>query len=711
MAELTPLRAALRYAAWGWKVFPLQGKLPYPKTHGHRDATTDRDQIRRWWKKWPKANVGIACDDENGPIVLDVDEPNTAKGELNGDDLIDELALPETREAVSRPGRRHLYFNAPLDAQAIGRIIRIRRQGEKYALDILGTGGYVVAPPSIHPATKKRYRWTRKARIRPLPESVLHLIDEHRNGPLKLQKRTAAPPLPDVIHEGERDNVLTSLAGTMRRRGASEEAILEALRVENANRVVPPLSDKDLRRIAKSIARKPPAGTGENFSDLGNARRFIAQHGDAVRSISARRWFIWEDTRWSPDETGRIARMAKDVVRSLYVEASHMPDATAREALLKHAVKSEQAPRISALIQLASTEPEIALKPEALDKNPWLLNVLNGTLDLQSGKLRKHDRMDHITKVAPVTYDPAAECPRWEKFLHDVFDGDAELIEYAQRAFGYSLTGDTREQCFFFCYGQGANGKTTFLEVARALLGDYAQQAEFSTFLQRRGDGPRHDIARMRGARFVSAVESQSDQGFDEAVLRQLTGGDTITARKLYEELFEFRPTHKIWLAANHKPIIKTQVEGMWRRIRLIPFIVTIPKEQRIRNLSDKLIAGELSGILNWALAGCQQWRKEGLAEPKAVRKATRDYRDENDILGEFLDQRCVYTDNNWISTPELYRHFTDWWADTRGPRVQPMSPAWFGRLLSERPQLTPIKRKHTRGWRGIALKRQLGLT
>lgn len=696
---------ALRYASWGWAVFPLKGKQPFPGSHGFRDATIDYTQIRKWWQQWPTANIGIACDDKTGPIVIDVDKPKNSK-EKPGLSLLRELAIPETAIVTTSPGKMHLYFAEPAEEVAVGRVIRVRRNGIKYAMDILGSGGYVVAPPSIHPDTGQPYRWSRTSRVKPLPPAVLHLLEEHKHGEFTPSK--IAPPLPKIINEGERDTLLTSLAGTMRRRGASQEAILEALRVENAKRVVPPLADKDIRRIAKSIARKPPAGAGENLTDLGNARRFVAQHGDHVRSISKKHWYIWESTHWMPDETGRVERMAKDVVRSIYTEATHMADSQNRDALLKHAIRSEGAQRILSLIQVASTEPEVAISQHSLDSDPWALNVMNGTLDLQIDKLRPHRKEDLVTKVARVVYNPEAKCGRWLAFLRQIFARDEELMAYVQRAVGYSLTSDIREQCFFFCYGQGANGKSTFLEVIRALLGDYAIQSEFSTFLTRRQEGARHDIARMRGARFVTAVEGQSELGFDEAMLRQLTGGDTITARRLYESLFEFKPTHKIWLAANHKPVVKTQVEGMWRRIRLVPFTITIPPEQRIMNLSDKLVAVELPGILNWALEGCRQWRTEGLLEPKAVRKATAGYRDENDLLGEFLAQRCVFDEYSWVSTPELYRHFIDWWTETRGQRIQPISPVWFGRLLSERPEITSAKRKDTRGWRGIAIKQVL---
>jgi putative DNA primase/helicase len=713
VADLTSLRAALRYAAHGWKVFPLTGKHPIRGTHGFKDATTDRKQIKRWWQQYPSANVGIACDDEHGPIIIDADKPNTKKGEHPAHELLDDLALPDTRVAQTSPGKQHMYFDPPVVPTDIGRIIRVTQHGVKYAVDILGSGGYVVAPPSRHPDTGKRYTWTRKTRIRPLPESVLHLIADHRgtnaSAPSSVIKLAAAQ-IPKLIQEGERDTILTSMAGTMRRRGMSEEEILAALRVANETRVIPPLPDKDLRRIAKSIASKAPAGTGENFTDLGNARRLIEQYGDGVRSISKKRWFIWEDSRWVPDDTGRVERMAKDVVRSLYVEAGTLGDTTAREALLKHAHKSEQSPRVSALIQLAGTEPEISIQSSILDRDPWKFNVLNGTIDLKTGVLLPHNRLDHITKVAPVVYDAEATCPKWLVFLKQIMGGDMELVEYLKRAVGYALTGDTREQCFFFMYGLGANGKSTFLEVIRALLGDYAQQAEFTTFLTRRGEGPRNDIARMRGVRFVSAVEAHGDRGFDEAVIQQLTGGDTITARELYERLFEFRPTHKIFLAANHKPVIRTQTEAMWRRLRLIPFTVIIPRDKRIGKLGDKLVGRELAGILNWALDGCAIWQQEGLMEPAAVRRATNSYRDENDVLGDFLGQRCVFDPANWISGGEFYRHFSDWWTETRGPRVQPISPAWFGRLLGERAEITQAKRKHTRGWRGIALKRQLGV-
>lgn len=687
---------ALRYARRGWAVFPLNGKAPYRGTRGHLDATTDRKQIRRWWKKWPDANVAIRCDSENGPIVGDVDGPS-------GEQLLKMLPIPETRVARSRPGRRHLYFDAPLDGEVIPRTIRVKKDGIKYELDILGDGGYVIAPPSIHPETGKPYEWLSHSTIVPFPVSLIELIHA------KKSPNGSAPPLPAIIHEGERDNLLTSLAGSMRRRGASEEAILAALQEENRTRVNPPLTDKDLRRIARSIARKPPAGAGEHLTDLGNARRFIAQYADRVRHCAALRnpWLVWDGTRWAPDETGEVVRMSKNVVRSLYAEAAHVADEEVRDKLLKHAAKSESAQRIKALAELAATEEEISLVADQLDADPWLFNVENGTLDLRTGELRPHRKEDLLTKLAPVEYRPNARCERWLRLLKEVTNKDKDLQDYLQRIAGYALTGSTKEQCFFFAFGRGGNGKGTFLNTLRKLLGEYAQQADFNTFLARRGEGPRNDLARLRSARFVVASESQGEKSFDAQVMKQVTGNDTIVARMLYQEHFEYTPQFKIFLSANHKPRVDENTHAFWRRIRLIPFTRVFEGEQmEDRDKLDATLAREMSGILRWALEGCMRWQKEGLHEAKAVRKATESYRDESDPLAEFFAQRCIMADDAWTSGPDLYQAFVNWWAATRGQSgYKPMPPHAFHRSLGERAELTSTKRNHVRGWRGIAVK------
>ncbi len=679
-------------------MFPLNGKLPFGGTHAFKDATLDPKQIRAWWKKWPNANVGIACDSQTGPIVVDIDGPS-------GWAMIEDLAIVDTRQATSgKKTKRHLYFDPLLDGTEIRRMIRpFGPKGGKIALDILGDGGYVVAPPSVHPETGRRYQWVSKRPMTRLPKVLLRMLNEQQQEPNG--KKSIADPLPDTIGEGERDNLLTSLAGSMRRRNASPSAILAALREENERRVDPPLPDKDLRRIAKSIGSKEPAETLEHFTDLGNARRFIRQHGEQVRSVmtSRRPWLLWDDTRWVADVTGEVDRMAKQTVRRIYAEAQRVDDDEQRDAILKHAAYSESASRIRSMMELAATEPELSTTTSMLDANPWAFNVMNGTVDLKTCKLRPANPDDLITKLATVEYKKTATAPRWDMFLREIMDNDMELVRFLQTAVGYTLTGDTREQCLFFCHGRGSNGKTTFFEILRLLFGEYAKQSDFNTFVANKGDGPRNDIARMQGARLVTASESDAERGFDGKVVKSLTGDDTVVARRLYEEFMEFKPAHKLWLMSNHKPIVKEQTEGFWRRIRLIPFTVNIPKAQRDKRLKF-VLKKELSGVLNWALEGCQRWRADGLIEPAAVKRATRDYKDENDVLGEFLDQSCRLDPDAWASTPQLYRAFTDWWQATRGSRSAPLGMAWFGRLLGERSDLKPVKTRHGRGWRGVVV-------
>lgn len=684
-------RAAIELARRGWAVFPLEprGKRPLPGTSGHKDATTRVSVVKRWWREIPDANIGVACSSESGPLVIDVDGPE-------GLDSLKLLKLPSTLEATSgREGRKHLYFSG--SSERLRRAIKVLP-----GIDLLGDGGYVVAPPSIHPKTQKPYRWLNDRS--PVELNGASLKRLRRSSP------TSAPPLPNIIYEGERDGLLTSLAGSMRRRGASERAILAALREENSRRCQPPLDDASLRRIAKSIGSKEPASSIENLTDLGNARRFVRRYADAVRYVAPWRqpWLIWDDHRWAPDETGEIARFGKTVIRELYKEALNEPDADKGEKIAKHAHGCETAGRLNSMLELASTEPEIASVADVFDADPWALNVENGVVDLRTGERRAHRREELMTKLAPVAHKASAKAPLWRAFLRDITDGDGDLERYLQRAVGYSLTGVTTEHCLFFCFGSGRNGKSTFLETIREMLGDYSQQADFSTFLQRRGEGPRNDIARMRGMRFITAVEASGARSFDEEILKQLTGGDRITARRLYEESFEFVPTHKLFLAANHKPRIDQQTEAMWDRIRLIPFTTYVPPERRDKDLKIKL-AAELPGILNWAIEGCLEWQQHGLVEPEAVIKATRSYREEEDLVGEFIEAACVLSPAGWTRTSDLFQAFTNWWRETRGLVARPPSPQWFGRSVAERSELKSTKKHGVRGWRGISVKLKLG--
>lgn len=287
------------------------------------------------------------------------------------------------------------------------------------------------------------------------------------------------------------------------------------------------------------------------------------------------------------------------------------------------------------MVTLAESEPGIPVLPGELDRDPWLLNVKNGTVDLRTGELRPHKRDDLITKIVPVEYDSEASCPTWLAFLNRIMDGNERLIAFLQRAAGYSLTASTQEQCFFLLYGTGANGKSVFLTTLLAVMGDYGIQAAPDLLLAKSGESHPTEVADLFGARLVVATETEAGRRLAENLVKQHTSGDRLKARFMRQDFFEFEATFKIWLATNNKPIVKGTDYAIWRRIKLIPFTVTIPPEERDKSLPAKL-RQELHGILAWAVQICLEWQKYGLNEPQEVTAATCAYRDEQDILGSW---------------------------------------------------------------------------
>src|ERR1035438_4193529 len=355
----------------------------------------------------------------------------------------------------------------------------------------------------------------------------------------------------------------------------------------------------------------PPARAPQVFAltELGNAERFVAQHGSNVRYCwDCRAWFVWDGHRWQRDSGAEVRQLAKLTMRSIYSEASQQSTEGQRRALAAWALRSESAAAIESMLKLAQAEQGIPVESGALDADGWLLNVKNGTVDLRSGELRPHRREDLITKLAPVDFDPAARCPRWKRFLAEVFEPHPDIPPFVQRAVGYTLSGDTREECLFLMHGTGRNGKGTQLKTLALVMGDYAGTADFSTFVQRRNDsGPRDDVANMRGKRLVSAQESREGAALAESLLKWLTGGDLVRARRLYENSYEFDPTWKIWLATNYKPVVRGTDPAIWSRIRLLPFDVSFEGRED-KTLKTALLA-ELPGIVNWAVEGCLRWQ------------------------------------------------------------------------------------------------------
>ncbi len=419
-----------------------------------------------------------------------------------------------------------------------------------------------------------------------------------------------------------------------------------------------------------------------DHTDLGNAHRLVRRHGRDLRYCHPwNRWLVYDGTRWDADNTGTVMHMATETVRAIYAEAADEPDADRRAAVASHARASERLERIKAMVTLARSEPSVPVLPDAFDCDPWILNVANGTLDLRTGTLRPHDRDDLLTKMAPVTFDPAATCPTWDSFVARIMDDRHDLIAFLQRAAGYSLTGDTGERVLFVLYGGGSNGKSTLLETWRAMLGDYAINAPSSTLMAKRGDSIPNDVARLKGARFVTCSETSEGRRLDVELVKRMTGNDIISARFMRAEWFDFRPAFKLWLATNHKPTVDDTTESIWSRIRLIPFDVAIPAEERDPALLQKLRA-ELPGILRWAVEGCQRWQRDRLATPAAVATATAAYRQENDIIARFLDDKCTVSGSAWARSSDLYVAYGRW---CTANREEELTLTAFGTKLAEK--------------------------
>jgi putative DNA primase/helicase len=361
-------------------------------------------------------------------------------------------------------------------------------------------------------------------------------------------------------------------------------------------------------------------------------------------------------------------------------------------------MRSEAGARIKEMVDLARSD--VPVMPDELDASPDLLNTESGTIELRTGKLREHQREDLITKLAPVEYRPDATAPVWDAFLERVLPGE-ELRRFVRMASGYSATGDTSEQCMFINHGGGANGKSTFQEAIAAALGDYAMRAPTEMLLTKRSGGIPNDIARLKGSRFVASSETEEGRRLAESLIKDLTGQDTVTARFLWAELFEFTPTHKLWLSTNHKPEIRGTDNAIWRRIRLIPWSVTIPPAEQDKKLPTTLHR-ELPGILAWIVRGCLEWRREGLQAPDEVRRATGQYRAEMDVLAGFFAECCELDSGHWEYAKDLYECYKRW-CDENGERPEPQRK--FGGRLGERG--FQRDRGGSRGagiWRGVRL-------
>jgi len=553
-------------------------------------------------------------------------------------------------------------------------------------IDVRGEGGYVVAPGSLH-KSGGRYEWEVEADLAEVPH---HLLEQ-----MLTKKRAEKTTVPTVVHDGGnywleravarvvdegegRNDSGFWLACQLRDDGVGETEAADILAeyqehvgdlgdheytIGEARANLTQAYGREARQPAMrqvAVVEMPPE---VEFTDTGNAMRLARRYSHCLKYVPQWGWLAYSGGKWNRGADGAAMQYAKACVQGMLREASECPDGKRMLALTEHARRSFAEPRLNSMMTLARSEPGIVARIEDFDADPYLLNVLNGTVDQRTGELRPHSPKDMLTKQAHVAHDREAQAPRFAQFLREVFAGDEDLIAFVQRAFGYSITGDTKEQVYFTCFGSGSNGKSTLIGAVMSLLGDYARALKASALMRdphARGGGADPELAALVGARFVAAQEPQSGE-LDTARLKEWTGGDAIQAREMYKSPFQFVPQFKPWLSTNERPEVPEATVGIWRRIRLIPFTVSFEGCKDV-DLPNKL-AAEASGILNWLIAGCLAWQRQGLGSAEAVNQATREYRENEDPYLEFFETVLVPDDDpeSKVVLGDAYNAFRLW--------------------------------------------------
>jgi putative DNA primase/helicase len=690
----------------GRHVFPCTiDKTPYT-SHGCKDATTDPEVIHKWWQTWPDAQVGIYCEPSN-IIVFDFDNIttyNNLKAEMP--DIFENTFIVTTGR-----GGKHVYYQKPQGMVIKTKSVGSKDECIKGlpGVDVRADkNGYVIAPG----CKNKNGAYTIEQNKLPTslpPFWLLKLYDNdfiEGHAPrteVRIIDNTPKKPLEgDVIpasywvdkysreaHKGNRNATGNMLATQLKAlyeagkitRGEAEHYMLDFQ--GNVNTASDPYTEKeaiatldynfqrytakepipiiDDSRKAKPIVKPPQEPEteevvvqeplkGYNLTDLGNAERLRdAFNGEIKFCYKFGKWYVWNTQYWAMDEGDQIMSLAKKTVRQMLIEAADLDDIKERRRLTTHSLNSESNSRINAMISLAQSE--VPITEDKLNTHKYKINVINGTLDLKSGQLLPFNKENYITKMANVEYDPAATCPLFVEFLNLLFNNNQNIIKFIQKALGISLTGDCGEQVIFILWGNGNNGKTTLMSLINKILvmGHYADNipAE-SLMISKYKDEKHNDLAKLPGIRFLTVSEGEEEGCLNESLIKQMTGGDPITCRFLFHELFTYIPEFKIWYYTNHKPDIKGIDEGIWRRIMAIPFTVNVVnklKEQnkpRISNYENFLFDREANGIFAWMVQGWKLYQKEGLTPPAEVSAAIDDYKKSMDPIQRWIDEQCI---------------------------------------------------------------------
>ena len=578
------------------------------------------------------------------------------------------------RRKLAPPAPRPLYNQPGLAAAS--QVVLV--EGEKCAQALIAIG--VVATTAMHGANAPvdKTDWSPLA-----GKSVLIWPDQDKPG-----WDYAAQAAQAVLTAGAKSCHILYPPEEAAEGWDAADAIAEGFDVASFLTHGPRLQMHDVADAAEPVVSSDESVWGtEDALALAFTRRY---HRDWRYVAGWGRWLVWDGHRWRTEDTLAATDLIRSVCRQTAVRADNP----------KVAAKLASSGTVSGVERLARADRRHAATTDEWDADPWLLNTPGGVVDLRTGRKRSHERADRMTKITTAT--PGGDCPTWWQFIDEVTGGDKELQAYLQRMVGYALTGSTQEHALFFLYGTGANGKSVFVNTLATILGDYATNAPMDTFMETRTDRHPTDMAGLRGARFVAAIETEQGRRWAESKVKNLTGGDKISARFMRQDFFEFFPQFKLFVAGNHKPAIRNIDEAMKRRLHLIPFTITVPPERRDKHLQQKLLA-ERDGILAWAVQGCLDWQRHGrLDPPQRVVEATEEYFEAEDALGRWLDERCVREPNAKSLTAEL---FNDWkqWAEAAGEFIG--AQRRFSDLLITRGLEKWRNGMGVRGFQGIGLK------
>jgi putative DNA primase/helicase len=664
----------------GWRLFPCRarGKSPLISDWPTK-ATTNEAQLREWAAQFPGCNWGAATGATSGIIAIDCDGAEGTlwierQRELHGD------GWTSTRTSETARGK-HLFFRTPND-------ITVRNSVGSIApgIDIRGEGGFVVVPPSTH-ETGVTYQWTTATAVQDAPGWLVQAATS-------ASRAVVAMPTPAegdgrLIPLGRRDSTLTSLAGSMRRRGMSGDAISAALAVENERACDPPLPDVQVQKIAASVARyqPEPAPAPAMLTQDDLAEHVVRAEPDVRFCHALNRWLVFDGCAWREDSLRIVYNRIKELLREF------------RMQFPQTRIARESARTYSAVETIAAAHPAYALSVEQLDAHPELLNTPTGTVDRNTGTIRAARPSDYLTKTTAVS--AGGDCPLWRAFLKRVTNSDQGLEDYLQRLAFYCLWGGIEQDAIFYIYGSGANGKSTFITNFARALGDYAVTSSPEIFMRTANEQHPTGLARLRGARLVVTSEVP-DGRWNEEFLKNISGGGRLAARYMRGDFFEFEPTFKLLISGNYKPQLRSVDPAMRRRFNLIPFTATFAPNEIDRELRDVKLPREWSGILQWALDGREEFFRQGLNPPATVREATEEYLTEEDKFARWLAECCTVDADKRVSARALYVSFREW-AEGEGESFIP-SQKWLARELKKR-GFTPFNDGRARQWVGLGLR------